>query len=80
MAAVHVQGSCACSAEKYWPHAKLDLRRLLCAPWPQTEPKEQKTAKAKTAEAKTEEQETKGTKAEEKKEPEVRPVLPPALR
>ena len=38
------------------------------APWPQEEPKEQKTA-----EAKTEEQETKGTKAE-KQTPQVRPT------
>ena len=38
------------------------------APWPQKEPKEQKTA-----EAKTEDQETKGTKAEEKQR-RVRPA------
>ena len=42
------------------------------APWPQEEPKEQKTA-----EVKTEEQVTKGTKAE-KEQREVRPPpLPP---
>ena len=37
-------------AEKYWPHVKLDLRRFLCAPWPQKEPNEQKTAEARTEE------------------------------
>ena len=44
------------------------------APWPQEEPKEQKTA-----EAKTEEQETKGTKAEDK-HAEVRLAPSPSLR